>query len=45
MPAVSKTTSFPIVGVGASAGEALKGNLAKAGELLEDITEHKEKRV
>jgi len=41
MPAVSKTTSFPIVGVGASAGEALKGNLAKAGELLGDITERR----
>jgi PAS domain S-box-containing protein len=39
MPAVPKTALFPIVGVGASAGEALKGNLAKAGEFLGDITE------
>jgi hypothetical protein len=38
MPAIRKTTFFPIVGIGASAGGALKGNLAKAGELLEDIT-------
>ncbi|MGA2678681.1 MAG: PAS domain S-box protein [Sedimentisphaerales bacterium] len=41
MPAGHKITFFPIVGVGASAGEALKGNLAKAGELLGDIAERR----
>jgi two-component system CheB/CheR fusion protein len=41
MPAGSQTTSFPIVGVGASAGGALKGNSAKTGELLGDITERR----
>ena len=42
IPANPETTSFPIAGIGASPEGDLKGNLARAGELLEDINRREE---